>query len=534
MANKNTNSKDAGENSEALDAVKLRADVHAFAAQLGLTSGGGGGGFDASDFDASRAKQKLGSNKKAPQQLPRAVQGSNKIRGDESRQKGRSLNKEPRQQVAGEKRNREEPGGRAGAGAGRGRGGRGRGREHGGRGGRGQWQQEEKWKSDLKQRYESRDSGAAVRGGQGPSGTRHQDIPSGRDPPPAREAGPPAKSILGDAVSEVWYEAAAELPVLDASRQAPLDEFGLESCRQKAQEALDTEARAFDRTSGGRSRAELGWLQKVKTIGTTSDRIAALTLLLREAPLPNLRSLDDLLRLAAKTQRCQGCCGEGRRSPGRSAGRLPPGKEAKPYLLFFYFEDCIKQRYSQFLGLLEEGSKDNLEFVKDKCVKAAASLLQAKPEGEARLLAALVNKLGDPSRKLASKVAYLLSQLLAQHPRMKLVVTREVERFMFRPGLSPRALYYGIVFLNQLVLSHRPEDGGGALAQKLMDVYFTLFKQILEGRMGRAAEMAKEGAAAAVPAAGKRKDRWRRRGAGPAARGRGRGRARASGRGRRR
>jgi hypothetical protein len=61
-------------------------------------------------------------------------------------------------------------------------------------------------------------------------------------------------------------------------------------------------------------------------------------------------------------------------------------------------------RYGQFLTLLEEGSRDNLDFLKDRCIKCLASLLRAKPEGEARLLAALVNKLGDPSRKLASKV----------------------------------------------------------------------------------------------------------------------------------
>ncbi len=53
-----------------------------------------------------------------------------------------------------------------------------------------------------------------------------------------------------------------------------------------------------------------------------------------------------------------------------------------------------------------------------------------------------------------------------------------------------------------------------------MDIYFTLFKQILEGRMGRAAELAK---AAAAPS-GKTKDRWRRRGSGGSARGRGRSR----------
>jgi ribosome biogenesis protein MAK21 len=55
-------------------------------------------------------------------------------------------------------------------------------------------------------------------------------------------------------------------------------------------------------------------------------------------------------------------------------------------------------------------------------------LLARKPEGEARLLAGLVNKLGDPSRKLASKAAYLLSQLLGEHPVMKPVVVREVSR----------------------------------------------------------------------------------------------------------
>ena len=42
------------------------------------------------------------------------------------------------------------------------------------------------------------------------------------------------------------------------------------------------------------------------------------------------------------------------------------------------------------------------------------------------LLSALVNKLGDPSRKLASDAAFLLGQLLLQHPAMKTVVVREV------------------------------------------------------------------------------------------------------------
>ena len=60
-----------------------------------------------------------------------------------------------------------------------------------------------------------------------------------------------------------------------------------------------------------------------------------------------------------------------------------------------------------FVSALEECSRDNLDFIKERAVRAIAALLRAKPEGEAALLTALVNKLGDPSRKLASKVCLL-------------------------------------------------------------------------------------------------------------------------------
>lgn len=58
---------------------------------------------------------------------------------------------------------------------------------------------------------------------------------------------------------------------------------------------------------------------------------------------------------------------------------------------------------------------------------------------------------------------------------------------MFRPGLSDRGRYYAVTFLNQIPMSNRPQEGGSALAQKLIDVYFSLFKLLLEGRLGTAA-----------------------------------------------
>jgi hypothetical protein len=62
---------------------------------------------------------------------------------------------------------------------------------------------------------------------------------------------------------------------------------------------------------------------------------------------------------------------------------------------------------------LESCSRDSLEFIKDRAVKSLFELLSSKPEQEVRLLSALVNKLGDPDRKLASKVGGRLGAWVA-------------------------------------------------------------------------------------------------------------------------
>ena len=72
------------------------------------------------------------------------------------------------------------------------------------------------------------------------------------------------------------------------------------------------------------------------------------------------------------------------------------------------------------MAALEEGSRDNLEYVKERALAAAAALLRAKPEAEAALMSLLVNKLGDPSRKLASKVRHFSTSRAAApaHPSL--------------------------------------------------------------------------------------------------------------------
>ena len=58
------------------------------------------------------------------------------------------------------------------------------------------------------------------------------------------------------------------------------------------------------------------------------------------------------------------------------------------------------------------------------------------------------------------QASFLLGETLQEHPRMGLCIAREVERFVFRPGITPRARYTALVFLNQTQLSHHPDFGG--------------------------------------------------------------------------
>lgn len=61
---------------------------------------------------------------------------------------------------------------------------------------------------------------------------------------------------------------------------------------------------------------------------------------------------------------------------------------------------------------------------------------------------------------------------------MKLVVVKELETFLHRSNISPRAQYYAIVFLNQIILA---KDRSG-LSETLIGIYFSMFTRMLGTR----------------------------------------------------
>lgn len=107
------------------------------------------------------------------------------------------------------------------------------------------------------------------------------------------------KSLQGKDDPVVWYEAAKALAPLPNAASASLpggaraNDALLDAMRERGEALLETEAQVFERDLGKRNSSDARWLQQVKRSGTTSDKIAATTLLVqvREASLTSTASV---------------------------------------------------------------------------------------------------------------------------------------------------------------------------------------------------------------------------------------------------
>lgn len=246
------------------------------------------------------------------------------------------------------------------------------------------------------------------------------------------------------------------------------------------------------------------------TSGTLSDKVSALTLVVQESPVHTTKSFESLLALAKKRSRAQAVTALGalkdllgvgvvlpadRRlrnfasQPGLlgtlqqesvtdwTPGQKLPGKISNAHLVSWAYEEWLKEVYFDMLKVLEGWCNDEVEFARSKAVTYVYELLKEKPEQEANLLRLLVNKLGDPDKKIASRTSYLLLQLQTSHPLMKPVIVRSIENeLLLRPGQSSHAKYYAINTLNQTILSTKEEE----VAKKLLNIYFELFVSLLK------------------------------------------------------
>lgn len=276
---------------------------------------------------------------------------------------------------------------------------------------------------------------------------------------------------------------------------SPQDESLVSQYKALAQKLLEAETNLYKNKKTLQKGANTVWMKSVVSTGTLADRMAAMTVLIQDAPVHCLEHIESLIvMMRKKGGRRQSLMAldtlkelllsdllpENRKLQAFSQrpfdkleGRASGNRDVRDRrLVLWYFEHLLKLQLVEFVTTLDALAHDSVLATKTKALTTAHELLCNRPEQEKALLMHVVNKLGDPDYKMASKASYLLETLLHKHPLMKSVVCVEVERLMLRPNISPKAQYYAACFLNQVMLSHDE----AALATKLLTIYFSFFR----------------------------------------------------------
>ncbi|KAL6239869.1 hypothetical protein BDW75DRAFT_197582 [Aspergillus navahoensis] len=304
-----------------------------------------------------------------------------------------------------------------------------------------------------------------------------------------------------------WYM--TTLPTISTKQAATgLPRHLVDRVHTYAISLLEKENKMYAEAQQASASSSYKFYSTIMTTGTLSDKISALTLAVQESPLHNTKSLENLVALGKKRSRAQAVevlrslkdmFAQGTLLPNdrrlRSFANQPalvaafqgagskwtegaalPGGLKNSHLIVWAYEHFLKDQYFEVLKILEVWCNDEIEFSRSRAVSYVFELLKEKPEQEANLLRLLVNKLGDTSKKIASRASYLLLQLEQSHPLMKPTIIKAVEEVLFRPGQSQHAKYYSIITLNQTVLSAKEEQVG----VQLLDIYFALFVVLLK------------------------------------------------------
>ncbi|PXF48122.1 CCAAT/enhancer-binding protein zeta [Gracilariopsis chorda] len=289
-----------------------------------------------------------------------------------------------------------------------------------------------------------------------------------------------------DVNGEYWYECAPKWP--EEGLGGPTATLSL--WKEVATKALSSASEMFEKKVNNASSAALKRaLDKEKTVG---DKIAAETLLVQESPVHRLDELRNLLGFASKKKRRERNLAIDALKDLFIHNLLPndrrlvffedrvfscgKGELTKRHLIYALYETELKSIYREFLQILEECARDPLTFMKEIAVKTMTELLIEKPENESALLAMLVNKLGDPERKVSSLASQqLISLIYRHHPQMRLVVIKEVERLVLRQNVTRKTQYYAINFLNQIRFSNEDVE----LARRFVRLYMDLFTRII-------------------------------------------------------
>ena len=275
--------------------------------------------------------------------------------------------------------------------------------------------------------------------------------------------------------------------------------------RKEAEELLQNDTSKYQNSylaSKSGPSSELTWAKSILSKGAFADKLAGHVLLTQNSPCHNLDSLHSLVQMTSSKGKRECFLSLDKLKELFITELLPSNRKLKPFaesvidvpqekpnagtesrkrcikLILAYYEDQLRTSYRRFVESVEKLTHDSLVPTKNKAINVLYELLKESPEQEVFLLSSLVNKMGDPSAKSSSHVMFLLKKLILEdHPAMKQVVVNEIERFIYRPNVSEKGSYYGILFLSEIILNSTTDKN---LANKLIEIYFTCFKKLIK------------------------------------------------------
>ncbi len=228
--------------------------------------------------------------------------------------------------------------------------------------------------------------------------------------------------------------------------------------------------------------------------GTQKDKVAAMVLRVQNAPISNHTVLDQLVKIVRKRVRREFVLASSHVKDLFLSSILPCSRPLREFhentelllfaaenvdtqdgtraLLFAIYEDYAKKQFGFFLDGLDEVLTDPIEEMKIVSLQIIKTLLEEQPEAEGRLLNCIVNKIGDPKKKVVDRASKFITDLLFKHPNMQEVVGYEIENFLWRSNQSDTSVLAGINLLNQFVFSSDRHE----VPTRLIRVYFQFFQ----------------------------------------------------------
>ncbi|KOC64166.1 CCAAT/enhancer-binding protein zeta [Habropoda laboriosa] len=289
-----------------------------------------------------------------------------------------------------------------------------------------------------------------------------------------------------------WYE---EYPKGEEPYKHFKSETEISNLKDEAKRHLNAETSVFQMKESRSNNSEAAWLKTALTQGTTSDKVAAAIILVQDNPKYNLARLTMLVNQVsvAKHNQCNMIINSLRdlflSDLLHPKYKLLKFKEQnlnefdksdsedtifksdiskKKLMAHWYFEDQLCEQYERFVMSLATIASDTVDTNREVAISVMTDLLIGNAEQEHKLLELIVNKIGDPSSKVGSKVIFCLNKLLHEHPNMKSVVLREVEKLLFRKNVAQRAQYYAICLLTQFFLKKDDEKIASTLMAAIL------------------------------------------------------------------